>query len=342
MPARNPDKEPDVRKVNFQFVIDGVTYQDVVYEDGTTGRRIVGSEASNKLNVFVGESAVTIFGKDGDNHIEVKTSPDADADADADDDDDEDADADADNPAQPGSVSIDSGIGDDYVSTGDGDDFIISRRGDDKVHSGGGDDQILARPGDDLVHAGAGNDRVHGGEGNDTIYGEAGNDKLTGARGDDKVHGGDGDDRVNGGGGNDIVTGGNGNDVLFGSDGDDSLDGGAGDDSLAGGLGKNRLTGGEGNDTFVLYSFGIDKTSKDEELSGKNLSEKHTILDFAQGEDKLEILSTSTYVISQVSNEDEIPVDTEILIDGTALVILEGFTDTLTESDFSLVTLEVV
>ena len=125
MPARNPDKEPDVRKVNFQFVIDGVTYQDVVYEDGTTGRRIVGSEASNKLNVFVGESAVTIFGKDGDNHIEVKTSPDADDD----DDDDEDADADADSPAQPGSVSIDSGIGDDYVSTGDGDDFIISRCG---------------------------------------------------------------------------------------------------------------------------------------------------------------------------------------------------------------------
>ena len=64
-------------------------------------------------------------------------------------------------------------------------------------------------------------------------------------------------------------------DVLSGGSGDDSLWGGSGNDALSGGSGNDELRGGSGSDAFVF-----------EAADGNQDSD--TVLDFAQGEDKLE------------------------------------------------------
>jgi Ca2+-binding RTX toxin-like protein len=84
------------------------------------------------------------------------------------------------------------------------------------------------------------------------------------------------------------ATSGSGNDTLRGNDvanrlnggaGTDQLFGGAGNDVLIGGLGRDTLTGGDGNDIFLF-------ASKAE--SGTGAANRDLILDFEQGEDKID------------------------------------------------------
>lgn len=102
--------------------------------------------------------------------------------------------------------------------------------------------------------------------GNDIIAGLAGNDEIDGCFGDD------------------LLLGGTGNDTLKGGSGSDTLKGEIGDDVLKGGAGHDLLQGGEGKDHFVF-----------EEHSGID-----TILDFEQGQDKLEITYSLYATVEEV------------------------------------------
>ncbi len=85
--------------------------------------------------------------------------------------------------------------------------------------------------------------------------------------------------------------GGKGDDSLFGDAGDDLLKGGQGEDLLYGGLGNDTLHGGKGGDLFILRNDG---------------SVDH-ILDFEQGQDKIELLSNLQFTdltITQGSNSN--------------------------------------
>ena len=105
------------------------------------------------------------------------------------------------------------------------------------------------------------------------------------------LKGSQGEDLLYGDLGNDTLHGGKGDDSLFGDAGDDLLKGGQGEDLLYGGLGNDTLHGGEGEDLFILRNDGsVD-----------------SILDFEQGQDKIELLSNLQFTdltITQGSNSN--------------------------------------
>ena len=74
----------------------------------------------------------------------------------------------------------------------------------------------------------------------------------------------------------DSLTGNSGNNNLTGRDGNDVISGGEGDDFITGSNGTDILTGGEGSDRFVYLS----------PSEGGD-----TITDFAQGTDKIAVVS---------------------------------------------------
>lgn len=145
-----------------------------------------------------------------------------------------------------------------------------------EMHLGtGSNDTIRALNGDDTVVGGGGDDLLVGGAGNDNVKGSGGNDRLRGNGGDDTLKGNGGDDNIKAGGGNDLVKGGGGSDIINGGGGADRLNGGGGDDLIAGKKGDDTLKGNGGSDIFQFRA------------SDRN----DTILDFRQGQDKIEIVS---------------------------------------------------
>ncbi|MEL7034469.1 MAG: hypothetical protein AAFO04_02445 [Cyanobacteria bacterium J06592_8] len=173
------------------------------------------------------------------------------------------------------------------------------------------------------------NDTINGFEGEDTVAGNAGDDLINGGEGDDVLRGDEnrrasggvvgGDDTIIGGAGDDRIGGKGGDDELFGSEGDDSIWGDDGDDLIQGGLGDDLLTGddfsgGSGSDTFIL-------------ATGEGTD---TITDFEVGIDQIDLegLTFEDLSISSVGSQ------TEIAFGDETLAILQGVTETLTESDF--------
>ena len=141
--------------------------------------------------------------------------------------------------------------------------------------------EILASNGNDVTVFQKKN-KHKGGKGDDSLFGDAGDDFLKGSQGEDLLYGDLG---------NDTLHGGKGDDSLFGDAGDDFLKGGQGEDLLYGGLGNDTLHGGKGGDLFILRNDGsVD-----------------SILDFEQGQDKIELLSNLQFTdltITQGSNSN--------------------------------------
>ena len=181
--------------------------------------------------------------------------------------------------------------GDDFLQWGQGNDLLSGSLSNNTLHGGKGDDSLRKDAGDDVLKGGQGENLLYGGLGNDTLHGGKGDDSLFGDAGDDFLKGGQGENLLYGGLGNDTLHGGKGDDSLFGDAGDDFLKGGQGENLLYGGLGNDTLHGGEGEDLFILRNDGsVD-----------------SILDFEQGQDKIELLSNLQFTdltITQGSNSN--------------------------------------
>ncbi len=196
-------------------------------------------------------------------------------------------------------------VDDDTLDGNQGDDIVYGGDGADNIRGSNGRDKLFGDAGNDWMSGGADDDELHGGEGNDFLEGAVGNDLLFGGDGDDTICGNDGNDVIDGGAGNDIILGhygselihgGNGddniegnqdNDILHGDEGNDRIRGGIGDDTLIGGLGVDTLIGAVGRDVFVFENLD-DSTSSASDL----------ILDFIQGEDKINV---SAFGFSEIS-----------------------------------------
>lgn len=144
--------------------------------------------------------------------------------------------------------------------------------------------------------------------------------------GDDVVFGNTANNRLYGGyAGDDYLFGNDGDDTLWGLSGDDLLRGDRGNDRLIGGHGADTLVGGLGNDTFV-FSPG-DGVYDDR------------IVDFRNGDNTIDLSAFDT--IDSVDDfgylyYDETEVDTylDLTEHGGGKIILLGFTDEISASDF--------
>ena len=145
------------------------------------------------------------------------------------------------------------------------------------------------------------------GMGADTLSGGAGNDRLVGASGEDVLSGGEGDD------------------VLLGGRGDDVLSGGAGDDRLDGFFGLDMITGGPGADVFVLEAdFDADETGD---------ADENDVMDFADGEDSIEIEGVGTLAEVNIAATDE---GTLIGVAGASLLLRGVDAALIDEADIAL------
>jgi Ca2+-binding RTX toxin-like protein len=181
------------------------------------------------------------------------------------------------------------GIGNDVLTGGAANDKLSGRDGVDTLNGGegadglrGGDssDTLVGGAGNDVLKGDGGNDTLEGGEGADVLQGGDGFDTLTGGEGADTLQGGDDGDTLEGGAGNDVLKGDDGVDTLEGGEGADVLQGGAGADTLEGGAGRDRLRGGADDDVFVFADLAD---------SGTTSATRDQILDFAQGEDMIDL-----------------------------------------------------
>jgi Ca2+-binding RTX toxin-like protein len=112
-----------------------------------------------------------------------------------------------------------------------------------------------------------------------------------GVTGDNATHnvllGNNAANTLHGGGGFDYLYGSAGNDKLYGEGDSDMVRGGDGDDLVDGGAGDDGLYGGAGRDTFVTSS-------------GHDI-----VQDFASGEDKIQVASSTATSFSQLSVTQE-------------------------------------
>ncbi len=168
------------------------------------------------------------------------------------------------------------------------------------IDSGAGNDAVIGGDGDYELNGGEGNDIIIGGEGSDTIEGGLGSDIIVGGLGSDTIDGGEGSD---------IIIAGNSGNELTGGEGSDIIIGGAGEDIIYGGTGSDILAGSAGND---IFRFNVTDFEADE---------IDYILDFTDGEDKIEIegansveYDSSTGTIS-VDGVDRISLDSGLDID---------------------------
>lgn len=131
-------------------------------------------------------------------------------------------------------------------------------------------------------------------------------DTFTGSTGNDLFNTGFGDDELNGGGGNDVLLAGAGDDELNGGNGDDVLSGDgvgingdapAGNDRLNGGAGADFLYGGGGADVFI-YGVGQPSAAMYDTTANRFLGD--TIMDFATGEDQIDLTDASGSIITAV------------------------------------------
>lgn len=239
-------------------------------------------------------------------------------------------------------------------------DTISGFDGDDRLFGLGGNDRLLGGEGSDRIDGGAGRDTASwentaGGVRADLVAGSAvsladedqvdtliGIENLIGSKADDTllgdaktntIRGGGGGDFAYGGAGKDRVEGGDGDDAIFGDDGEplkpgdgaDRLFGGAGDDALFGEGGRDLLFGGAGEDSFV-YRSGFDY----EDGNGGAFYDfgSDVVMDFAKGEDQLNIAYVSSYdEIFDVVTFAELDTNkNQVLDDGDKMVEVEGVT----------------
>ena len=186
-------------------------------------------------------------------------------------------------------LTLDGGLGNDFLVGGDG---VATLRGG---------------PGDDFLFAQAGNDVIDGGEGQDFVSGSDGNDRLVGGGGDDDLLPGAGSDDYSGGTGADRILLGeftstspnarvtlddqandslsddtgevdnvradietveerfssdpSGDDTITGNAGSNTLGGGTGNDTIDGLAGNDVLNGGNGDDTIRARDGFADRVS---------------------------------------------------------------------------------
>jgi Ca2+-binding RTX toxin-like protein len=186
-----------------------------------------------------------------------------------------------------------------------GDDIIIAKGGNDRIYGdnigepdgdgvgplppefGGtpGNNVILAGRGDDFVVAGFGADVVLGGAGNDEIRGYGADDAPTDAA-STLIRSKDGADRLFGEGGDDNIDGGGSDDLLFGGKGADTLTGGRGVDTMAGGADADVFVFIHNVQALSLEEPNVVTSALD---TGVGEGNRDVVLDFHQGEDKLDV-----------------------------------------------------
>ena len=262
-----------------------------------------------------------------------------------------------------GNDTLEGGLGHDQLSGGTDNDRLDGGGGNDELDGGAGNDWLIGGAGADILTGGAGEDfalyqhsdagivvRLHtvmaqGGQGGhaegDTfvgmeiveymdadgktlealvpdiehLVGSDHNDVLAGDRRDNRLDGGGGDDKLYGGpdGGDDVLAGGGGSDKLYGGKGNDTLEGGLGHDQLSGGTDNDRLDGGEGDDTFFFNPGGEDDT----------------ILDFGNGEDKIDLTAFPNIqsVADLVMQEQGDSVVIDLSAQGGGIVTLQDFNE---------------
>jgi len=262
--------------------------------------------------------------------------------------------------------------GNDHLIGGEGQDYLYGDASFMYGNARGGNDYLDGGPqygfpsgnflsGDCSEMGGnarGGNDYLNGGPGYGTLSGDAdamdgnsqgGNDYLDGRAGSYTLSGDSRlDMRDDARGGNDHLSGGAYSDILYGDaaamggkahGGNDYLDGGGGDDVLYGDaavMGENArggddcLRGGSGHDIFGF-------AGGDEFTPGDGTFGHDVVLDFHQGEDRLEfdrfdaVQSIADLQIVQHGH------DTVITVPNHGTVELLGVTATLTASDFIFV-----
>ena len=212
--------------------------------------------------------------------------------------------------------------------------------GRDIISGLGGDDTLNGGAGDDILIGGSGGDRLNGGEGIDTASYEIASSNVRAYLENAGFPIGD----ANGDHFDNIenLLGSDHNDALYGNNKANIINGGAGNDRIGGRGGDDTYIGGTGNDTFVT-------TFSDGEVN--------IIEDFTQGEDKVELGTTSTATtldalytdLSITSTNDTDHTgngqnDTVLRFArgasgdaGDYLLVFEGFTDNLEFSAFVLI-----
>ena len=207
--------------------------------------------------------------------------------------------------------------------------------GDDTLFGTALNDTINALAGDDNVNGLAGDDVLIGGGGNDSITGGADDDRLRGNGGDDTLKGGGGNDNIKGNGGADVIRGNGGNDVVRAGGGDDNVKGGGGNDLIMGGGGADRLNGGGGADT--LKGNGGDDILKGnggaDVFQFRTNDRNDTILDFRQGQDKIQIQNGARSFDALRIEQDGADVLIEFGVAGKIRVVTDNAA-AFDESDF--------
>jgi Ca2+-binding RTX toxin-like protein len=150
---------------------------------------------------------------------------------------------------------------------------------------------------DDIFRGNDSANHLRAQSGDDQLYGLGGDDILIGGSGNDSLYGGNGDDIVSGDGafrafGNDYLQGNAGDDELAGGRGNDRIAGGTGNDILRGGLDGDYLVGNENADIFQYYSV---EESQNAVFDG--ISQLDQIVDFAQGQDTIDLSTIDANVI---------------------------------------------
>jgi Ca2+-binding RTX toxin-like protein len=238
--------------------------------------------------------------------------------------------------------------GDDIERGGDGNDtlgtmiinnvpFFGTVAADDA-----GSDRLFGESGDDVLVGGSGADRMDGGADTDTVDytwspSAVGINLATGvgfgasdswAAGDtyvsiEHVIGSQYQDMILGSVNNEVIDGGGDNDWLHGNSGNDILDGGDGADQIEGGDDDDIMTGGAGEDTFIFRAAPNAAMFSPEAGDGHD-----TITDFNIAEDRL-VFQTNGFIGMLQDGANTVIT----YADGTASVILENVN--LTELHYS-------
>ncbi|MGL5080107.1 MAG: S8 family serine peptidase [Microcoleaceae cyanobacterium] len=165
---------------------------------------------------------------------------------------------------------------------------------------------LVGTPAADTIFGGQGADNIVGGAAADFLYGNTDADVLYGSQADD------------------FLFGGQANDLILGGQGDDEISGDDGNDTIHGDQGADQLTGGSGADTFVVAPG----------TGGSSLSQADLILDFAVGEDAIQLTAGLTFADLEILTNGE---NTVIQDQTTAeiFVVLQGVDqETVTEDSF--------
>ena len=111
-------------------------------------RKILGTEADNRIGAVLDETATTIYGFAGKDRLSGNS-------------------------------------GDDMLYGGNDDDELYGNKGDDKLYGEDGNDALYGNDGKDVLVGAEGEDKLYGGAGDDVLDGGTGNDRLDGAEGND-------------------------------------------------------------------------------------------------------------------------------------------------------------